>query len=145
MAHSTKIPKTSRPLATILSPRFGAYPMPWPKNPGGYTGTVSTFVDSGRNLEGYVIGSVVRDDVGKCEFQYSGLSFKTIHEILRLFSRRQGGSYFNRIEYYAIEMGDWVTKEMYVSGDRISDILRLEGKTGKPDLCQNFRIAFIER
>lgn len=119
--------------------------MPFPKQPGGYIGTVSTFVDAGRNLEGRVIGQVIRDGVGKCEFQYVALSFQTVHEILRLFDISLGGSYFNDIEFFSIVHNDWVTRNMYVNGDRTTDIFRLRGSDGKPDICQNFRIAFIER
>ena len=138
-----KIPSGSRALATIMSPRFGAYKMPWPKQPGGYIGTVSTFVDAGRNLEGRVVGQVIRDGVGKCEFNYVGLDFQTISELLRVWDISLGGSYFNDVEFFSIVHNNWVRRNMYVNGDRATDILRLDKKHGRPDLCQNFRIAFI--
>ena len=140
-----QIPSNSRALATILSPKFGSYRMPWPKYPGGYIQTVSTFVDAGRNLEGRVVGQVIRDGVMKCEFEYGPISFKTIQNILRLFDISLGGKYFNDIEFFSNVHNGWIVRNMYASGDRTGDILRLDPRTGKPDLCQSFRIAFIER
>jgi len=118
--------------------------MPWPKQPGGYSGTTSTFVDAGRNLNGRVVGSVIRNDVAKVEFQYGPISFDMISKILSQFNDKQGGAYFRRIEFFNIVTNRWDTREFYVSGDRTTDIFRLSG-TGRPDMCQSFRIAFIER
>ena len=38
--------------------------------PSAYSGNTATIVDSARNLEGRVIGSVVRDDVAKVELSW---------------------------------------------------------------------------
>ena len=45
----------------------GDYELP---EPSTYSGNTSTLVDSSRNVEGRMIGAVVRDNVGKIELSW---------------------------------------------------------------------------
>ena len=46
--------------------------------PSSYDATTSTIVDSGRNVQGKVVGSVVRHDVAKISLKWNYLTTKRL-------------------------------------------------------------------
>ena len=96
--------------------------------PSTYSATTSTIVDSGRNVEGYVIGAVIRDDVAKISLGWNFITASDWAAILAQFSPSRGGSFYNNVTFYLQDTNSWVTREMYVS-DRTADIF-LRDKAG---------------
>ena len=66
------------PLVTI-----GNFEVPAPST---YSATTATLVDSGRNVQGYVIGAVVRDDIAKVEMSWNFISAADWAALLSQFS-----------------------------------------------------------
>lgn len=123
-----------RPLVTVAG---RAIP-----EPSTYSGTTATVVDSGRNAEGRMIGSVIRDDVGKVEMTWKFISATDWASILALFSQKRGGAFVNSVTFYCQDTNNWETRQMYVSDRTASVFLRnpdgsIRGYTGA-------RIALIE-
>ena len=98
--------------------------------PSTYKGNTSTLVDSARNAQGKVVGAVIRDDVGKVEMSWKYLTVKQWADILKCFSIARGGKFYNKVTFFCQDIGDWTTREMYVS-DRSADMFRRDPKTGE--------------
>lgn len=96
--------------------------------PSTYSATTSTVVDSGRNVEGYVIGAVIRDDIAKIECSWNYISAQDWANILAQFSPARGGSFYNNVTFFLQDTNSWVTRQMYVS-DRTADVF-LRDKNG---------------
>lgn len=92
-------------------------------DPSTYSGTTSTVVDSARNVEGYFIGSVIRDDMAKVEVSWSFIEAQQWANILTLFSRVRGGSFINNVTFFCQDTNDWETREMYIN-DRNSSLFK---------------------
>lgn len=97
--------------------------------PSSYSGTTASLVDSGRNVEGVVIGSVIREDVGKIEVSWKYLTVEQWANILKCFSSARGGSFYNNVTFFCQDTGDWTTRKMYVS-DRSAGMWRRDPKSG---------------
>lgn len=111
-------------------------------DPSTYEGTTSTVVDSGRNVEGYVIGSVIRDDIGKVSMTWNFLTVNQWADILKLFSIKHGGSFTNQVTFFCQDTGTWETREMYVN-DRKAKIF-LRNPDGSIRGYQNASLNLIE-
>ena len=103
--------------------------------PSTYSATTSTIVDSGRNVEGYVIGAVIRDDIAKIELSYNFISAQDWADILAQFSIARGGKFYNNVTFFLQDTNSWVTREMYVNDRKASVFLRnkdgsIRGYTG---------------
>lgn len=94
--------------------------------PSEYSASTSTLVDSARNVSGYVIGSVVRNDVAKVELKWKYLTVEEWAKVLSLFNR----SFYNSVTFFNQSTGDYTTREMYV-GDRSAGMWRRNPKTGE--------------
>lgn len=102
----------------------GGEPLP---EPSFYDGVTSTIVDSGRNLDGMMIGSVIRDKVSKVSIKWRYL---TVYEWAFINGRFSGAEKFiNPVEFFDQTEGTWVTKKMYV-GDRKAGAWRRDPDTG---------------
>ena len=97
--------------------------------PSKYSGNTATLVDSARNAQGVVIGAVIRDDVGKVEMSWKYLTVEQWANILKCFSRARGGNFYNSVTFFCQDIGDWTTRNMYVS-DRKADMFRRDPNTG---------------
>ena len=97
--------------------------------PSSYKGSTATLVDSARNAQGVVVGAVIRDDVGKVELSWRYLTVKHWADILKCFSISRGGNFYNNVTFFCQDIGDWTTRQMYVS-DRSADMFRRDPKTG---------------
>ena len=118
----------------------GGYAFP---EPSSYNGITATVVDSARNTEGTVIGTVIRDDVAKVELAWNMLTVEQWSRILRRFDRRYGGSFYNSVTFFDMITGDYVTRTMYVS-DRSAPMWRRDSRTGEVVGWLNCSLNLIE-
>ena len=96
--------------------------------PSSYSANTSTLVDSGRNVDGRMVGSVVRDDISKVEISWKYLTVKQWARILKCF--KGFDNFVNNVTFFDQSAGGWVTKEMYVN-DRKSGLWRRNPDTGE--------------
>ena len=106
--------------------KVGDYEFP---EPSAYSGNTSTLVDSARNAEGRMVGSVIRDDISKVEISWKYLTVEQWANIQKCFRDGSGGKFINSVEFFDQSVGGWVTKEMYVS-DRKAGMWRRNPQTG---------------
>ena len=104
----------------------GRYDFP---EPSTYSGNTSTLVDSSRNVQGVMIGAVIRDDIAKVELSWRYLTVEQWADIQKCFRQSSGGKFINLVTFFDQSVGGGVTKEMYVS-DRKSGLWRRDPKTG---------------
>ena len=97
--------------------------------PSAYSGNTSTLVDSSRNVQGMMVGSVIRDDVAKIEISWRYLTIEEWARIQKCFRQSSGGKFINLVEFFDQSVGGWVKKEMYVS-DRKAGLWRRHPQTG---------------
>ena len=97
--------------------------------PSTYKGNTATLVDSSRNVQGKMVGSVIRDDVGKVEMSWKYLTVEQWANILKCFSIARGGNFINSVTFFCQDTGDWTTRQMYVS-DRNANMFRRDPNTG---------------
>ena len=93
--------------------------------PSEYSANTSTIVDSGRNAEGYVIGSVIRSDVAKVELKWRYLTVSQWAGVLRLFD-----NFYNEVRFFNQSTGKYDSRQMYVS-DRKAGMWRRHPSTGE--------------
>ena len=98
--------------------------------PSKYSGNTATIVDSARNAQGYTVGAVIRDDIGKVEMSWNYLTVKQWADILKCFSIARGGNFYNNVTFFCQDTGDWTTRQMYVS-DRKAEVFRRHPETGE--------------
>ena len=104
----------------------GGYDFP---EPSAYSGNTSTLVDSARNAEGKMVGTVIRDDISKVEISWKYLTVEQWARIQKCFRESSGGKFINLVQFFDQSVGGWVEKEMYVS-DRKSGLWRRNPETG---------------
>lgn len=97
--------------------------------PSTYSGNTSTLVDSARNVSGYMVGSVIRDDVAKVELTWRYLTVEQWAFVNKLFSRSHGGDFINVVRFYDQTAGGYIVRQMYV-GDRKAGMWRRDPNTG---------------
>lgn len=115
-------------------------PLPEPSTYKGYTSTV---VDSARNVQGAMIGAVIRDDIAKIEISYKFLTVTQLADILKLFTVSQGGAFINEVEFFDQTTGGWNTRQMYVS-DRTAGMFRRDHETGAVLGWVDVSFSFVE-
>lgn len=111
--------------------------------PSEYSGNTATLVDSGRNLEGKMIGAVIRDDVAKVTLKWKYLTVEEWANINACFKESAGGSFINEVTFFDQSAGDYVTKEMYVN-DRTAGMWRRDPQTGAILGWTSCALALIE-
>jgi hypothetical protein len=94
--------------------------------PSEYSANTSTLVDSGRNVQGVVIGSVIRNDVAKVELKWRYLTAQQWANILSLFTN----SFYNSVTFFNQATASYTTRQMYV-GDRKAGMWRRHPETGE--------------
>ena len=107
--------------------KVGDYDFP---EPSTYSANTSTLVDSSRNVQGKMVGSVIRDDVAKIEISWRYLTVEQWAKIQQCFRQSSGGKFINLVTFFDQSVGGWVTKEMYVS-DRKANVFRRDPNTGE--------------
>lgn len=107
-------------MAALVS--IGSFDFP---EPSTYSATTSTIVDSARNVQGRVVGSVVRNDVAKIELTWKYLTAYQWAQILSLFT----SSFYNEVRFLNQATNTYTTRTMYVS-DRNAAMWRRDPSTG---------------
>lgn len=107
--------------------------------PSEYSALTSTIVDSGRNVQGYVIGSVVRHDVAKVELSWRYLTAQQWADVLSLFTT----NFYNNVEFFNQTTATYTTREMYVS-DRSAGMWRRHPETGEVMGFTDCKLSFVE-
>lgn len=97
--------------------------------PSEYKGNTSTLVDSARNVDGKMIGSVIRDDVAKIELKWRYLTVEQWAGINKLFKQSAGGAFINSVTFFDQSAGTYITRQMYCS-DRHAGLWRRDPQTG---------------
>ena len=108
-------------MAALVS--IGGFDFP---EPATYNATTSTIVDSARNVNGVVVGSVVRNDVAKVELSWKYLTAQQWSSILSLFAE----SFYNEVTFYNQVTASYTTRTMYVS-DKTAGMWRRNPSTGE--------------
>lgn len=101
---------------------IGGYDLP---EPSTYKAITSTIVDSARNVFGYVVGSVIRNDVAKVELTWRYLTAEQWAKILSLFT----SSFYNDVRFLNQSTNNYDVRRMYVS-DRNASMWRRDPSTG---------------
>lgn len=107
--------------------------------PSAYSANTATLVDSARNVQGVVIGSVIRNDVAKVELEWRYLTVEQWARILSLFNR----SFYNSVRFMNQSTGQYETRQMYV-GDRSSSMWRRHPVTGEVMGWTECKLSLIE-
>lgn len=111
--------------------------------PASYSANTATLVDSGRNLKGVVIGSVIRDDVAKVELGWKYLTLTQWAGIGKCFKISAGGKFYNAVTFLDQTTGDWTTRTMYVS-DRSAGMWRRNPETGDVMGWTDCKLSLVE-
>ena len=115
---------------------IGGYELP---EPSSYNAITSTIVDSGRNVEGKVVGSVVRHDVAKIELSWKYLTAQQWANVLSLFT----DSFYNDVRFMNQATNNYDTRTMYVS-DRSAGMWRRHPETGEIMGYTNCSLSLVE-
>ena len=121
-------------MAALVS--IGGFDFP---EPSTYSATTSTIVDSARNVSGYVVGAVVRNNVAKIELSWKYLTAYQWAQILSLFT----SSFYNEVTFLNQVTNDYTTRTMYV-GDRNAGMWRRDPQTGNVMGYTNCSLSLIE-
>lgn len=119
------------------------HPLPEPA-PGGYQVNVATIVDSARNLQGYMVGGVIRDDVIKISLSWNFLYPQQWAYVLSLFNSAQGGGFENYVEFYNPSIAAWETRQMYVSDRTDNGMILRDKETGEPLGWEDPKLSLIQ-
>lgn len=126
---------TIRSLVTI-----GDFALP---EPATYSGNTSTLVDTARNTQGVMIGSIIRDDVAKVELSWRYLTVEQWANINKLFKQSVGGKFINAVTFFDQSTGDWITRDMYVS-DRKAGAWRRDPDNGNILGWTSCKLSLVE-
>ena len=121
-------------MAALVS--IGGFEFP---EPSTYNATTSTIVDSARNIQGKVVGAVVRHDVAKIELSWKYLTAYEWAQILSLFT----SSFYNEVTFLNQATNSYTTRTMYV-GDRSAGVFRRNPQSGEVMGYTGAAISLIE-
>lgn len=107
--------------------------------PSSYEGTTSTIVDSGRNVQGKVVGAVVRNDVAKVTMSWNYLTAKQWATILSLFT----ANFYCSVRFYNQATAGYTTRQMYVS-DRTAGMWRRIPNNGSVMGWTGAKLSLVE-
>ena len=107
--------------------------------PSEYSSSTSTLVDSARNVEGRVVGSVVRSDVAKIEIKWRYLTAQQWASVLSLFTN----NFYNSVKFFNQTTAGYTTRDMYV-GDRSAGMWRRNPTTGEVMGFTDCSLSLIE-
>lgn len=93
--------------------------------PSSYDATTSTIVDSGRNAQGKVVGSVVRHDVAKVSLKWNYLTARQWADVIGPFTT----NFCCTVRFYNQAAASYTTRQMYVS-DRTAGMWRRSPSDG---------------
>lgn len=99
--------------------------------PSSYTANTATIVDSARNVNGYVIGTVIREDVAKISMKWNYLTTEEWSSILQQFDSKYGGNFYRAVTFFNQTSNSVETRNMYVS-DRNAESFLLYNADNAP-------------
>lgn len=120
---------------------IGDFPVP---NPSTYVGTEATIVDSARNVNGTVVGAVVRESVAKVELTWKYLDAATWATIMQKFNTQYGGNFYNEVTFFNQLTNTWTTRTMYVGDRTTSGAFMLDKNTGAITGYTGPKLSLIE-
>lgn len=94
--------------------------------PSKYDAITSTIVDSGRNVRGEVVGTVVRSDVAKIEISWKYLTAQQWADVIGPFTT----NFMCSVRFFNQATAAYTTRTMYVS-DRTASMFRRHPVTGE--------------
>ena len=100
--------------------------------PSTYVGNTATIVDSARNVDGYVIGTVIRNDVAKVSMTWNYISASAWAQMLQLFDPAYGGSFYRDVTFFNQTTNSMTTRKMYVSDRTSSGVFHLYRENDAP-------------
>ena len=115
---------------------IGGYDLP---EPATYSATTSTIVDSARNVQGKVVGAVVRHDLAKIELTWRYLTAEQWATVLSLFT----SNFYNSVRFLNQVTNNYDVREMYVS-DRTAGMWRRHPETGEVMGYTNCSLSLVE-
>lgn len=89
--------------------------------PSTYQSTTATVVDSARNVKGYVVGAVIRENIAKAAMTWKFISAQDWANLLAQFDGSRGGNFYQDVTLFIQDTNSWETRTMYVS-DRTANI-----------------------
>lgn len=122
-------------MAALVS--IGNYDFP---EPSTYVGTTATIVDSARNVNGRVVGAVIRKDVAKVEMTWRYLTATQWATMLTLFNN----SFYNEVRFYNQATAGYSTRTMYVSDRTSAGMWRRDPETGEVLGWTNCTLSLVE-
>lgn len=108
-------------------------------DPSTYDAVTSTIVDSGRNVAGEVVGTVVRSDVAKIEVSWRYLTAQQWADIIGPFT----ANFMCQVRFFNQATASYTTRTMYVS-DRTASMFRRHPDTGEVLGFTNCSLSLIE-
>lgn len=93
--------------------------------PSSYDANTSTIVDSGRNVQGKVVGNVIRHDVAKISLGWNYISAEDWAKTLSLFTK----SFYCSVRFLNQTTNKYETRQMYIS-DRSAGMWRRSPSSG---------------
>ena len=114
----------------------GGYAFP---EPSTYNATTSTLVDSARNLQGVMVGSVVRHNVAKIELTWRYLTVEQWAAIIGPFNQ----NFMADVRFFDQTTGKYDVRTMYCS-DRTAGMCRRDPETGAVMGWTDSRISLVE-
>ena len=110
----------------------------WPE-PSEYSSNTSTIVDSGRNVQGVVVGAVIRSGVSKIEVKWNYLTAQQWASVIGPFNT----NFYVSVRFYDQSSAGYVTKQMYCS-DRKAGMWRRHPETGEVMGWTGCSISLVE-
>lgn len=110
----------------------------WPE-PSTYSANTATLVDSARNVSGYVIGSVIRNDVAKIEVGWRYLTAEQWAKVIGPFTQ----NFYVSVTFFNQATASYTTRQMYIS-DRTASMWRRDPKTGEVMGWTDLKLSLIE-
>lgn len=107
--------------------------------PSSYDANTSTIVDSGRNVQGKVVGNVVRHDVAKISLGWNYITAQDWANILSLFTKR----FYCSVYFLNQTTNKYETRTMYVS-DRNAGMWRRNPSTGSVMGWTGAKLSLVE-
>lgn len=120
---------------------LGGFPIVPAFDSGGFI--IATNVDGARNESGNFIGQVVGDDKLKIEVAFKHMTPEKLQELLKIWDRKQGGSFVNKFLVFDPRVNDFVVKTMYV-GDRSGRPYTINPTTMRPNFWVDIKANLIE-
>ena len=114
----------------------GGYDFP---EPSTYNATTSTIVDSARNVEGKMIGAVVRNNVARIDLTWRYLTVEQWAAIIGPFN----SGFIADVRFLDQSTGNYDVRTMYCS-DRTAGMWRRNPETGAVMGWTDCRIALVE-